>query len=265
MRGSLELKGYQPDGNAWPAQAFRLEMWQQQSEIPFHHHRKGQLILALHGGITCEVENAMWIVPPHYAVWIPGNVMHSNRASAQARLCFLFIEPGAVTMPERCCTLKISPLVKELILTLAERGADTPPTPETNRLVAVLCDELLHQPTQPFQIPISQHPVIEEIARYMSEQPAARRTLAQWANRLAMSERSLARLIYKETGLSYRRWRQRLQLMQALPLLVSGTQVQQVARALGYESTTAFITIFRQITGQTPGHYLRALETDAFH
>ncbi len=45
-------------------------------------------------------------------------------------------------MPDRCCTLKISPLVRELILTLAERGGELLAAPATARLVQVLFDEL---------------------------------------------------------------------------------------------------------------------------
>ncbi len=61
-----------------------------------------------------------------------------------------------------------------------------------------------------------------------------------------MSERNLARLIVKETGLSFRQWRQQLQLIMALQGLVKGDTVQKVAHTLGYDSTTAFITMFKK-------------------
>ena len=108
----LGLDGYDPDSQNDAAVAFRIRVVEDEQRIPLHQHRKGQLILALRGAITCEVENAMLMVPPQYAVWIPGQVPHSNKATPSAQLCFLFIEPGAVTLPEHCCTLKISPLVR---------------------------------------------------------------------------------------------------------------------------------------------------------
>ena len=61
--------------------------------------------------------------------------------------------------------------------------------------------------------------------------------------------------------MSFRRWRQQLQLILALQGLVRGQSVQQVAHALGYDSTTAFITMFRKGLGQTPGRYLSSLAT----
>lgn len=258
---ALVLDGYEPDEHHDPAVAFRIEMAADDEFIPVHQHRKGQLILALHGAITCEVENAMWMVPPQYAVWIPGQVPHSNHATARARLCFLFIEPGAAGMPERCCSLKISPLVRELILSLAGRGEAERQQPGGQRLIQVLFDELPRQPQQHLQLPVSGHPKIRLMVETMVAAPTRWQTLGEWAQRLAMSERNLSRLVVKETGLNFRRWRQQLQLILALQELVRGQTVQQVAHYLGYDSTTAFITMFRKGLGQTPGRYLSSLTT----
>lgn len=203
----------------------------------------------------------MWMVPPQYAVWIPGQIPHSNKATPGAQLCFLFIEPGAVTLPDRCCTLKISPLVRELILTLASKTDDQLSLAATSRLTDVLFDEIPQQPQEQLQLPVSPHPKIRMMSNTMAEQPAEWQTLAQWASHFAMSERNLARLVVKETGLSFRRWRHQLQLIVALQLLIGGKSVQQVAQSLGYDSTTAFITMFRKGLGQTPGRYIASLST----
>lgn len=76
-----------------------------------------------------------------------------------------------------------------------------------------------------------------------------------------MSERNLARLVVKETGLSFRRWRHQLQLIVALQLLIGGKSVQDAAQSLGYDSTTAFITMFKKGLGQTPARYIANLTT----
>lgn len=259
MERGLALEGVDPDSSKQPAQAFRVRVAESVKEIPFHQHRKGQLVVALHGGITCEVERAMWMVPTQYAVWIPGQMPHSNRATTNARICFLFIEPGAVEMPGRCCTLKISPLVRELIFRLAQQPRDEDDTPARQRLIQVLFDELPHQPVEQLHLPMSQHPKIRRIADTLAHNPQARKTLAQWASMLAMSERNLARLVVKETGLNFRRWRQQLQVILALQMLIAGATVQCTADALGYESTNAFITMFKKTLGTTPGRYLASL------
>ncbi|MDY1035356.1 helix-turn-helix transcriptional regulator [Lelliottia sp. CFBP8978] len=257
----LGLDGYDPDSQHDAAVAFRVRVVEDEQHIPSHQHRKGQLILALRGAITCEVENAMWMVPPHYAVWIPGQIPHSNKATPGAQLCFLFIEPGAVLMPDRCCTLKISPLVRELILTLATKTPAQLQLAATSRLVDVLFDEVPQQPQEQLQLPVSSHPKIRMMSETMATEPAEWQTLAQWASHFAMSERNLARLVVKETGLSFRRWRHQLQLIVALQLMIGGKSVQQAAQALGYDSTTAFITMFKKGLGQTPARYVASLST----
>jgi hypothetical protein len=129
------------------------------------------------------VENAMLMVPPQYAVWIPVRFPTAIKPR-RAQLCFLFIEPGAVSLPDRCCTLKISPLVRELILSLASRTREELQLPATSRLVDVLFDELPQQPQEHLQLPVSPHPKIRFMSERMAEEPAAWQTLAQWAHHL---------------------------------------------------------------------------------
>ncbi|BEM06785.1 helix-turn-helix domain-containing protein [Serratia marcescens] len=224
-----------------------------------HAHRKGQLILSLHGAVSCEVEDALWLVPPGHAVWVPGEIPHSCRVTKNADTCFLFIEPGAGAMPEICCTLAITPLVRELVLYLAEQEQAYSPDSKTARLVAVLLEHIPDAPVNALHLPVSDHPKIRNMAEALFNEPDDRRTLKQWAAHLAISERSLARLIKEATGMSFGRWRQQLHLMIALSHLAEGQSVQHVAGMLGYDSVSAFITMFRKALGKSPTQYFSSL------
>ena len=57
----LNLNGYEPDRHHEAAVAFCIHAGTDELTSPVHQHRKGQLILALHGAITCTVENALWM------------------------------------------------------------------------------------------------------------------------------------------------------------------------------------------------------------
>ncbi|WP_419756298.1 hypothetical protein [Brevundimonas sp.] len=48
----------------------RLETVEQSQR---HRHRKAQLLYGVRGAINCEMEEAVWIVPPGSAIWIPGD------------------------------------------------------------------------------------------------------------------------------------------------------------------------------------------------
>jgi AraC-like DNA-binding protein len=238
------------------------------AEIPVHKHRKGQLVLAVHGAVTCQVAGALWIVPPQCGVWIPGDLPHSNRATRNAQLYYLFAEPGIVDLPKDCCTLSISPMVREIVLYLATAPLDYEKDGHIDRLARVLLHELTLMPVERLYLPVTDHPKIRRIADALNSNPGDRSTISQWGKRLAMSERSLARLVVNETGLTFGRWRQQLQLLVAVRELAGGASVQRVADELGYESVTAFITMFKKALGHPPGHYFTALarsQSEAAH
>ena len=68
-----------------PAVALMLGAQRNDTEFPVHTHRKGQLVVAYHGGIVCTVEDGVWMVPSGFGVWIPGGVAHSNKSSQKIR------------------------------------------------------------------------------------------------------------------------------------------------------------------------------------
>ena len=245
------------DDPSAPAIAVRVDVPETRAEVPAHRHRKGQLVFALGGGVTCRVPSGLWMVPPHCGVWIPGDMEHSNVATANARIFFVYIEPGAADLSDRCCTLSISPLLRELIIELSDGVQDDQARDEL--LTNTLLTELPRMPVQQLHLPISSEPRLRRIAEALAQDPADRSTLAEWANRIALSESSLARLVVKETGLSFGRWRQQLHLIVAIRELASGASVQQVSGDLGYESVTAFITMFKKALGKPPAKYLSSV------
>ena len=123
------------------------------------------------------------------------------------------------------------------------------------RLVRVLLDELMLMPTEGLELPVSSHPKIAAIAAALTAEPGDRRTVGKWAAHVAMSERSLKRLMVQETGLTFGRWRRQLHLVIAMRKLAGGATVQRVSSELGYESATAFIIMFKKALGTTPTRY----------
>lgn len=243
-----------PDDVVAPAVAVRLDVTENRVEAAEHAHRKGQLVFALGGGVMCRVPNGLWMVPPHCGVWLPGGTPHTNIATANARIFFVFIEPGAADLPDRCCTLSISPLLRELIVALSDRMQHD--VGDATLVAQLLLNELPQMPVQQLHLPISGEPRLRRIAADLADDPSDRSTMAQWAGRVAMSESSLARLVLSETGLTFGRWRQQLHLIVALRELSAGVSVQQVSTSLGYESVTAFITMFKKALGKPPAKYL---------
>ncbi|OZI34327.1 AraC family transcriptional regulator [Bordetella genomosp. 10] len=253
------LKIFEESPRLGPVFGVRVRAADHRAEVPTHRHPQGQLVVALRGGVVCEVPDGVWMVPPACAVWVPSELPHSIRATANARMGYLFVQPGAADLPGHCCTLAISPLARELVLRLADLPSEYEADSATGRLAVVLLEELARMPRERLRLPTSAEPRLRRIAKMLSEDPADRRTLAEWAKVVATSERTLARLVRQETGLTFGRWRQQLHLIVALHQLSAGQSVQRVAEALGYDSVTAFISMFKKSLGKPPGKYFAGI------
>lgn len=226
-------------------------------EIDHHRHRKGQIILVQRGALSCEVEGGLWIVPPRSAIWIPGQALHAVKASGGLEGYNAFIDPAVgAGLPTACCAVSVTPLLRELLTRAAhlpylyeEGGANS-------RLVSVLLDELAAAKVEDLHLPMPTDPRLRKIVDEMMASPAARGTLDSWARRAGLSERTLMRLIARETGMSFGRWRQQLGVVLAVKWLAGGASIQTVAADLGYESTPSFVTMFRKALGASPGRYM---------
>ena len=143
-----------------------------------------------------------------------------------------------------------------MIIRCAQFPADHPPGGTESRVTALLLDEISTAPEGGLQLSMPAHPRLRAIFQGMLANPADRGTVESWARRAGLSERTLARVITAETGMSFGRWRQQLNLILALQWMASGATVQRVALDLGYGSVGSFITMFRKTLGTSPARYM---------
>lgn len=226
-------------------------------EMGVHHHRKAQLIYTARGVLTCDVSRGMWIVPPGCALWIPGGARHGVKGVGSLEVYTLFVEPAsAPSLPKDCCTVSVSPLLREVLLRCAEFPMLYPVGGRESRLVAVLLDELAAAPVEKLHLPMPADDRLRKIADAMASDPSDRASVQEWAERIGVSERTLSRLVRHETGMSFGRWRQQLHIILALQWLSRGASVQSVATDLGYENASSFVVMFRKALGSSPARYM---------
>ena len=231
-----------------------------------HHHRKAQLLFTVRGVINCEVEDAVLIVPPLCAVWIPAGLPHTVFGSGEVECLSLFIDPPVTArLPTECCTITVSDFFHQLLMranALPERyDVDGP----NGRIVSVIFDELAAAPVEDLRLPIPGDPRLKKLTDLLIAAPADHASVAEWAARVALSERSLSRLLAAEVGMSFGRWRRQLHIVLALRQLSAGKTVQAVAFDLGYESASSFVTMFRKMVGKPPNRYLLDRQKPAPH
>ena len=105
-------------------------------------------------------------------------------------------------------------------------------------------------------LPLPEDLRLRRITQALLDNPADPRDLADWAKVVGASKRTLVRLFPKQTGMTFRQWRQQRRLLRALELLTAGASVTSVALEVGYENTSAFIAMFRRCLGTTPLQYV---------
>lgn len=255
--GAADRAGFPPEDVPRAVVAIGGSMVTKGMELAMHVHRKAELVLTLRGVVRCEVEQGVWIVPPRCAVWIPANLPHSVTLAGDVEVYCLLVEPDAApALPRQCCTLSMSPLLERLLLHATGMpllydvdGAD-------GRIATVLLDQLSLAPVENLSFPMPVHARLRQIATAMIADPSDRATIDDWGRRMAIAPRTLTRILQRETGMSFGRWRQQLHILIALQRLAQGASVQTVALDLGYEGASAFVTMFRKALGKPPARYL---------
>lgn len=248
-----------PDLDRLPRPVYaRVESLPAGSYVAAHRHDWGQLSYAVSGVLDVRTRSGSFMAPPHWAVWIPAGVEHEVLTSARAEMRSLYIDSGAVGWAG-CRVLEISPLARELILAVSALPPEYDRHGPDGRLVAVLLDRLAGLPEAGFSLPMPADPRLARVCAALQAGPDDPRSLGEWARLAALSERTLARLFRRETGLCFREWRRRMRLMTALSGLERGLSVTEAALDCGYDSISAFIAAFRTLFGRTPGEFQAAL------
>ena len=234
-----------------------LKMVTRGFETGFRSHRKAQCVMAVSGVLTCAAEGGIWLVPPQTAIWIPPGVEHCITFAGNVEGYNAFVEPAAARdLPSKCCSISATSLLRELLVRTAQYPTELAEGGMESRVAALLLEEISISEAGQLHLPMPKDKRLRKIFQSFMKNPADRGTMASWARRVAMSERSLARLVVAETGMSFGRWRQQLNIILALQWMAKGTSVQQVASDLGYESVGSFVTMFRKALGTSPGRYM---------
>lgn len=226
--------------------------------IPEHSHPEDQLLFASKGVMTLRTKQGVWVVPPMRAVWIPAGTPHSVSTSGQASMRTLYFLPRLChAFPPRCVVMNVSALLKELILHACRFGRLSRKVTTERRIVEIIVDQLKSIECIPLQLPQPSDSRAMRIARALLANPADRRTLETMSEDSGASTRTIQRLFLHDTKMTFAKWRQQLRLLHAMQLLGSGAKVTTAALESGYNSTSAFVSMFRKQLGATPKKYWR--------
>jgi len=229
--------------------------------VPEHSHASDQVIYAIGGVMEIASGPSLWLIPPHFAIWIPARTPHNIRMPGAVSMRTLYLRPGLAPRLSGVCTvLHVTPLLRELIVEAVRIGQ----LRRRNSLHCALRDLILSHLQS--AAPVPSFVTVPRDHRALIVAQTAMANLRSCGSFQALCEhagaspRTIQRIFRREVGLSFESWRRQFRLMKAIELLACGCPVKEVAFEIGYRQSSAFVEVFRRTLGATPKAWASSLQ-----
>ncbi|HVZ06947.1 AraC family transcriptional regulator [Rhodopila sp.] len=218
-----------------------------------HSHPRAQLLFAVAGVMRIETARALFVIPAGTGLWVPADTNHEVRMDGPVAMRALFLRPDAAAAgPPEVTVIAVSPLLRELILTVCNEPVVWDRRGPIRLVAALALHEIGRAAARPLSLPACRDPRLKRVADSLAADPADPRDLDAHALAAGASVRTLTRLFRAETGMSFHQWRRQLRMIEAMALLGRGEAPARVAAAVGFASVPAFGAAFRETFGITP-------------
>ena len=240
----------------------RTTSYPNRHHIKPHWHARAQFVFAVEGTMGVRTPRRAWIVPPSRALWVPARTVHEIHMHGAVEMRSLYLDDAAsAAMPHTCVVLEVTPLLRELVV----RAAALPPRYEESGddglLMRLLVAEMRRLPQCALDLPLPESADLMQLCERILSDLSTRRTCVGDAHEMSTSSRTLYRRFLRETGISFARWKQQARLLESVQRLAQGAPVTTVALDLGYESASAFSTMFRRSLGIAPRAFVNRGQT----
>lgn len=252
MKHSLQV----PFSDTLPTPLYlRTTLMPDDAAFPEHIHSWGEFAYSYNGVVHIMVGENRYLVPPQYGIWIPPYREHVGLTRREVLQSSLYVANElCAVMPDTPQALLVSPFMRSVLDHAREYSGDFSNAKHL-RLLRVLLDELSQTPRVGTFLPTSDDTVLRKILHDLEQCPEDDRPVAELARMAGITERTLARKCRQDLGIPLTEWRNRLRIVKATALIEKGKSVEAIAREFGYSSASAFIAMFRKLTGVTPGRY----------
>ena len=241
-----------------PVLAYAFKRRTVEGWTPEHSHHRGQLVALTQGLLIVEAGSERWMFPSPRCAWIAPNCKHAARSVGGAAGSMVDLSPEMCRgLPTTPCMFNSSELLFAIVHRMVGWDLRQPLNPAKKHLITALRDEIRQADQQPLRLTIPREERLARVADALLENVGDDRTLDAWAHVAGMARRKFMRAFSAQAGMSFGRRRQQVRLFAALEMLAQRKSVTEVAIAVGYDSVSAFIEMFRTMLGTTPQTYLR--------
>ena len=214
----------------------------------------------MHGLVAVVVGEHHWIVPAGRSVWVPAYCSHSLRSYGPLKSWSIYLdEEISQRLPAYPTTMQTTALLNAAACRAAGwEGNDT--TEAQRRIAQVILDEIYSLRHDAIGLPMPTDSRALRVASALATNLADNKSIAEWAHWTGTSPKTLARHFIDETGMTFGQWRQQARILRALELLSDELPVTTIALELGYETTSAFVAMFKRWRGVAPGQFRKTTE-----
>jgi AraC-like DNA-binding protein len=223
-----------------------------------HSHKRAQFIYPGTGIVKVQTGYGIWCISPSQAAWIPSMHEHRILYPQNTTVYALFIDSSLSSkFKNYCCVLNIDSFMKELILKAVKIGEKYSVGSHEHSIMQVISGEISRLTPSSLNLPLAKDERVLRVMNYLLDNPASSKQLDHFSKIACTSTKNLNRLFMKETRLTFGTWRKHLKVLEAVEKLSKGLSVTEVSIDLGYRSLSSFVSMFRKVTGKTPGAFLR--------
>ena len=227
--------------------------------IGLHWHSRAQFMYAVAGTMRVRTPRRVWIIPPSRALWVPSHTVHELQMYGVVEMRNLYVnDDWAAGMPASCVVLNVTALLRELVLRAVTLPVNYDVDGDEALLMKLLMAEIRRLPQCALDLPLPESSDLTALCDRILADLSQRQPCDFDANAMKTSTRTLYRRFVKETGITFARWKQQARLLESVRRLAEGVSVTTVAFDLGYESASAFSTMFRRSLGVAPRSFLKA-------
>ena len=244
-----------------PVLAFAFKRRAAEDWAPEPSHARGQFFALTRGLLVVEGGSERWMLPSQRCAWIPPHCMHKARSAGGAAGSMVYLSAEMCRgLPRTPSLFSSSGLLFAIVQRVLAWKPRHPLNPARKRLITVLRDEIAQPEQQPLRLPQPQRRAAGQSCPCSAGRCWRHRGLDDWAHFAGMSRRPFMRAFSAELGMPFGRWRQQARLFAALEMLAQRKSVTESAVAVGYDSVSAFIEMFRKMLGTTPQMYFRSAQ-----
>ena len=221
------------------------------------HSDSGRFIFTEGGVVAVITEQGRYLVPPQQVIWLPSAVNYQLVAATSAVIvCYHLLPQTQYKLKQTTSVLGIDGFILHLFKETLESQEMHYGAKDFYHLSHLLLNRLTQAKPLSLFLPVLKDKRLLAITRRQQKYPALKTDLVGWGKFVKTSSRTLSRLFKNETGMTYSQWKQTMLIHIAIIELCLGVSIADIAKSLGYESSSAFIYMFKKQMHVTPSHFL---------